>query len=90
MIDHGFGVPVRRSAAENIYNARPAPKHRAVYANQLDHDAPLAKDALGAVWKKYATHELGQELMNGNKTSLEFLQFIQEAMEARIKEAQRG
>ncbi len=68
----------------------PEPKHRPVYPTSLDHDAPLAKDPLGAVWKKLATHELGQELINGTKTSKEFLEFIQEQMEKRIKELERG
>jgi multiple sugar transport system substrate-binding protein len=90
MLDFGFGVPARRSAAENVFNKMPAPKHRAIYADQLDYDVPLPKDPLGAVWKKFATHELGYELMNGRKNAQEFLQFIQAEMEKRIEELKRG
>jgi len=89
-IDFGFGVPARRSAAEKVYSIKPVPKHRAIYADQLDYDAPLPKDPLGAVWKKFATHELGEELMNGRKNGQQFLQFMQTEVEKRIEELKRG
>ena len=89
-VDYGFGVPARRSAAENVYNINPVPKHRSVYPAELDHDAPLRKDPMSAVWKKYGSRRTGEDLINGNMTAREFLELIQGEMEKRIDELKKG
>jgi multiple sugar transport system substrate-binding protein len=89
-VEYGFGVPARRSAAESVYNINPVPEHRSVYPNELDHDAPLRKDPMSAVWKKYGARRMGEDLINGNMTAQEFLEFIQAEMEKRIEELKKG
>ena len=89
MTDYGFGVPTLRAAAA-IYNQETVPAHRAIYTNALDHNAPLPKNPLGAVWKKYATHELGEQLLNGNVTAEQFLTQIQKYEEQRIQQLKQS
>lgn len=88
LVEWGYGVPVLRSAAQTVFAAAAVPKHRAIYADALDYEAPMPKSPLGAVWKKQQT-AIGPELINGTMTPREFLQRIQSEMDNRIRELQR-
>ena len=66
------------------------PEHRALYPGELDHDAPLRKDPMSAVWKKYGARRTGEDLINGNMTAKEFLELVQREMEKRIEELKAG
>jgi len=89
-IEYGFGVPARRDAAEKVYNVIPVPKNRHLYPGELDHDAPLRKDPMSAVWKKYGARRVGEALINGTMTAREFMEMIQVEMEKRIAELKAG
>lgn len=80
-----WGVPTLKSVAEGpVFNdpKRP-PAHRAIWAEGLNYDVPLANNPLAQQWK--FNQNKFTEVENGQKTADQWLKDFEASMDAEIK-----